>query len=193
MSIEVREALNDAERREVYRLTHRVYADEGYCELKPGGELRHYPYLDEIPETTILIATERSLVVGTVSVTLDGPAGLHTDEDFPREMREIRGYCERFGRRLASSWRIVTDPLYRGRRSLVNRLIGETFRTALRLCVDLLVCDFHPKHERFYRRVVGFDTVAFANCRAVGNRPAVLMTYDVDVKKVPRRWRTKPC
>ncbi len=187
--INIRKATTRTEFDEVYKLTYRVYAQEGYCVLLPNEKLQHYPHLDEIPETTVLIISEKSLIIGTNSITLDGPNGLHVDKDFRQEMIIIRKQCSQNNKKLASSWRIVTDPLYRNQWTLIKLLIGETFKTCIDLNIGLLVCDFHPKHERFYNKIVGFTTIAHASCNSVGGKPAVLMTYNVNKKGMPKHWK----
>jgi hypothetical protein len=179
----IREVRTVDELAEVYRLTHRVYAHEGYCEHTATGQLRHYSHLDAIDETTVLIATEKSLVIGSHTTTLDGPLGLHTDHDYPEEMKELR----RQGKRLAAAWRLVTDPLYRGRRRLIMDLLGATIHRAFDRGIEYLVTDVHPDHKRFYTRFVGMETLAVGTCEAVGGMPSVLMGYDRG-KGIPRRW-----
>lgn len=186
MGHEIRIATTIDELSEVYRLTHRVYTHEGYCEHLAAGQLRHYAYLDAIQETTVFIATERSLVVGSHSTTVDGPLGLHADHDFPEEMTRLRAT----GKRLAAAWRLVTDPLHRGQRTLILDLLGATIRNAFAMGVEYMVTDVHPKHERFYSRFVGMETLAFGNCEAIGGMPSVLMGYDRALG-IPRRWRVE--
>ena len=189
MDVQVRQATTNVEFCEVYRLTYRVYAASGYCNPSPGRKLQHYPHLDEIPATTVLIAIDKSLVIGTVSITLDGPVGLHVDEDFAKEMKQIRWQCGKAKRKLSGIWRIVTDPLCRSQWIVVKRLIGAITQVALDQDVGLIMCDFHPAHEKFYRRVVGFHRVAYGTCNSVAGQPAVLMAYDLDRLGMPIRWR----
>ena len=160
---------------EVYRLTYRAYSDAGYCEHKPNGKLRHYPHLDEINETYVLIAIKDGLVVGTVSLTVDGPNMLHVDEDFPREVHAIRCAMCRAGEKLAGCWRIVTDPASRYQLKIIRLLLSEVSSLAYELGVDSVLATFHPKHERFYQRIVGFHTIARGESRSVGGQGAVLM------------------
>lgn len=73
------------ELRAVYRLTHDCYAASGFCAPNPTQFIVHYPQYDHIQETTILVALSQGRVVGSVSVTMDGPKGLTVDKDFNSE------------------------------------------------------------------------------------------------------------
>lgn len=190
VAITIYAAETDAERREVYALTYRVYLSEGYCEPNDACELRHYAHLDRMPETTIFLARRGGRLVGTNSLTLDGPAGLHVDGDFPEQMEEVRRECGQHQWTLAATWRIVTDPQYRNQITLLWELLGRTFCEAVEQGVDVLVASFHPKHERFYRRMVGARIIGEAECEAVAGKPAVLMRYDFVTEGMPTRWRS---
>ena len=52
----IRPMYTELELDQIYKLTHDAYVERGYCEPQPGGKLIHYPHLDHIPETTILVA-----------------------------------------------------------------------------------------------------------------------------------------
>src|SRR4051812_8581180 len=69
----------------IYRLTHTCYAASGYFQPHPSGMLVHYPQYDHISETTILVAILDGKIVGSVSLTVDGPSGFTIDEDFKPE------------------------------------------------------------------------------------------------------------
>jgi hypothetical protein len=130
----------------VYRLIHDGHVERGQCEPQPDGRLIHYPRLDNIPETTVIVALVRGRIVGTSSVTLDGERGLHTDEDFKAECDAIR--LER--RPLCASWRIATLREFRGSRSLVLALIGETVRVMIASGSLTAIFIFNQRHERIY-------------------------------------------
>ncbi len=168
----------------VHRLTYDAYLAEGLCQASPDGRLLHYPHLDDIAETTVLVATVGPRLVGTVSITVDGPAGLHVDDDFPNVMRRVRAP----GRRLAAAWRIVTDPTYRRDQRLITRLMRAGFEELIARRADLLVCSFHPRRQKVHWGL-GFTTVSLGNCRALNGAPAVLMLYDLRRLGIPERLR----
>jgi hypothetical protein len=182
-SILVRPVNGMAELEEVYRLTHDAYAEQGYCSVQPDLRLVHYPHLDRIPETTVLVAIVDGLVAGTNSWTFDGPRGLHADSDFNTECNGLR--CE--GRRLASAWRLATRNIYRGNRKVIMALIQETVRSAVSAGVETCVFTFNPRHEEVYRRLLNMKTIARSDeTRGLRNAPAVLMRLDLEA--VPERW-----
>ena len=161
----------------VYRLTHDVYVKSGYCKSKKNGRLVHYPHLDNIPETTVFIAIKNGKIVGTNSITLDGPKGLHVDEDFLNDVNKVRAE----GRRLVASWRIVTD--CKGIKPVIE-LISKTTDYALNeLKAETALFTFHPKHERFYKKFLNMRTIARNGCMKLDNAPAVLMRVDKETIK----------
>ena len=88
--IEIRPIRGAEELDSVYRLTHDSFLERGYCQPQPDGPLIHYPHLDNIPETTVLVAVVQGEIMGTLSFTLDGPRGFHLDGDFKTECGRIR-------------------------------------------------------------------------------------------------------
>lgn len=184
--LRVRVATSD-EMDAVYRLTHDEYVRMGYCSPQPGGRLIHYPHLDNIPETTVLVAEDESGIVGTNTATLDGPSGLHVDCDaaFAKSVEVVRDECLRSGRNLGCAWRIVTRKQCRKRLDVVFALIGETLLLFNRYLVHVSLYSFNPHHERIYSRLLGMETLARGECDVLGGAPAVLMRGDY--------WRMREC
>ncbi|MFH1023183.1 MAG: radical SAM protein [Planctomycetota bacterium] len=173
----IRPVQNKEEMDEVYRLTHDAYLERGYCAPQPGGRLVHYPQLDRIPETTVLVALVDGAIVGTNSLTLDGPSGVNADMDFKRECDAIR----REGRKVASSWRLATRSFCHDERNVVMSLIRETVIRALEMDVRTCVFILNPRHERVYQRLLNMKTVARSGGTAgLQNAPAVFMRCDVE-------------
>ncbi len=183
-SLVVRPAGNHFELEQVYRLTYEAYVERGYCRPKPDGKLVHYPQFENISETTVLVALLQKQVMGTVSLTLDGPLGTPMDSDFKATCDTVRAE----GLRLAASWRIVTQHSFRGQRQVVMALIGEVVRCAFEdFDLDTFLCSFHPRHESIYRRLLGMRTIARSEgTRGLHGAPAVLMRCDRAA--VPSRW-----
>ena len=182
-AIQVRPIQNNAELEYIYRLCHDVYAERGYCAPQPDGRLVHYPHLDGIAQTTVLVALIDGEIVGTNSFTLDGPQGLHVDSDFRSECDAIR----REGRALGASWRIATRLACRSERNVVMALIQETVRLFVESGVQTSVFTFNPRHERIYQRLLNMKTIARSDgTHGLNNAPAVLMRLDVE--SIPERW-----
>ena len=158
----------------VWALTHDVYLQEGYCEPQESGRLIHYPHLDGIAETIVYIAEVDGELVGTNSLTLDGPAGLHVDQDFPVETAVMREWCNHMDYRLGASWRIVTDPAYHTTTSVASALFTATILGILEYDLEVVLFQFNPKHARVYKRLLGLTVLATGHCGTV-SAPAVLM------------------
>lgn len=180
--VEIRRVRGDVEMDELYRFVHDCYVASGYCTPQPDGKLIHYPHLAGIPETTVLVALHRGKIVGTNTWTLDGPAGMHVDRDFPRDVDEIR----REGRLLACSYRIATRAGYRNERSIVLGLIRETLNQFVDIGGQTALFSFTPRHERVYQRLLNMTTLAYCPKCHDFDTPLVLMRMDVE--KVSREW-----
>jgi len=179
----VRPIADDAELDAVYRMTHDAYLDQGYCEQQQDGRLIHYPHLDRIPETTILVALLDGEIVGTISWTLDGPTGLHVDTDFRAECDRIRSE----GVKLAASWRIATRRDYRSKRAVVMALIKSLMHGFASAGVTTSVFTFHPRHERVYQRLLNMTTVAYGSkTDGLDNAPSVFMR--MEMATIPGHW-----
>ncbi len=171
----IRPVLDEQELDQVYRLTHDAYVEQGYFQPKPDGRLRHYADIEAAPENMVLVAIDEGRIVGTVSVTLDGPAGFHVDHDFPSECDVIRAE----GRPVGAAWRIVTAPDHRNSMALVVELIRSTIDLLDRFRVETILCSFNPRHERIYRKVFGMTTVARTEGVGAMKSAAVLMRASI--------------
>jgi len=143
--------------------------------------------LDGIPETTVFLAERNGELVGSNSLTIDGPRQLHVDEDFPDQVKRIRLWSRSVGLRLGASWRIVTQPKIHGQTAVILRLIDATVRRGAELGLHVTLYSFNPKHERFYKRFLGLTTVARDICRAAQGAKAVLMIGDS--RKIETAWK----
>ena len=161
----------------VWRLTHDRYCEMGYCNPQPDGMLRHYAHLDDVPETTVLVAVDKGdEVIGTCSYTLDGPAGLHVDATFPDECHAMRTECLLAGMLLGAAWRIVTR---QPDRRVIMGLCLETVNRMLEEGVDVALYSFHPHHARIYERMMGAKTIAGPrDDGTVAHAPAMLLRHD---------------
>jgi len=183
-SVEVRPIRNEAELDQVHRIVYDAYLERGYCQERPDGRLIHYPHLDRIAETTVLVVVADGEIIGTNSWTLDGPNGLPEDSDFNMECDAIRGE----GKRLAAAWRLATKSSWRSERKVVMELIRKTVVGAfIGSGIDTALMTFNPRHERIYQQLLNMKTIARSeNTRGLKNAPAVLMRLDREA--VPERW-----
>ena len=179
----IRTASTPRDLEHVCRLAHDAYVEQGYVGAHPGHKLLYNAEFDNIPETTVLLVEGAGTLIGTVSVTVDGPRGLPADKDFNATCNLIR----RETRAIGGAWRLVTRHGFADERRLVITLIGEATREAKERGVQTCLCALHPKHEHFYRRLLSMKPVAY--CRAMRdlqNAPGVCMRCDIET--VPGWW-----
>lgn len=171
----IRPALDAADFDAVYRLTHDAYVALGYIGPQPDGRLRHYADIDAAPENMVVVAVDDDAIVGTVSITLDGPDGLHVDHDFPAACDAVRAE----GRPIGAAWRIITEPGHRATMALVLDLIRATTDILGRCGIETALLSFAPRHERAYQRLLGLATIARTEGTADLRTSAVLMRGSV--------------
>jgi hypothetical protein len=162
----------------------------GYSDQKPSGLLRHYGWLDDLEQTTILLAEEHETgeLMGTCSFTLDNPHGLHVDVDFPVEMRILRD--THAGKIIGAAWRIVTRHercTLRAMKMLQRMIAMLVWESA-----DILVCSFNPRHAKYYRHIWGLSLVADRVATpSVNGAPSALMMVDADTLMQTHRRNTR--
>jgi hypothetical protein len=170
----------------VQRLVHDVYLEAGYISPQPGGRLVYCPHLDAVPETTAFVAQAGGEIVGTCSLTLDGPAGFHLDDEYPDAVGAVR----REVRSLASSWRWASKAPANDRIGVylgLLRAIQAVLRAnAVETCLFTLV----PQFAEVYRHLLNARPVASTACTSeklsMFRCRTVLMRWDVE--RCPLRW-----
>jgi hypothetical protein len=172
--------LNDYSRLdEIYRLTHDSLVKVGDIEPQPDGKVISFPNLDRIEQTRIVIAEKDGEIVGTVSLTVDGPDGLNTDHYFKEETDVIR---QTFNGKICSTWRMATAPEYRGSALLVRELIIESFRTAQYNSCGLCLFVFNERHVKIYQRIIKAEVIARRAESVDGKKqlPMAMMQMDMN-------------
>ncbi len=168
----VRPLRNLHELREVYRLTHDCYVASGYSAAHTSGMTIHYPSFDHLDQTTILIAMMHGKIVGSFSLTEDGPGGLSIDEDFKDACDAIR----QEGRPVGAVWRLVVQESVRTQRTIVISLINAMIELMARKGLSNALFAVNPKHESVYKRML--DGTVVARCdstHGLANAPSVLL------------------
>jgi len=172
----------------VWELTYEAFLKRGLCAPNDVGQLQHYPHLDGIAETTVLIAEDESGLVGTITVTQDGPQGLHVDKTFPGVVRYggVRnlpaGYRDH---EVGAVWRLAV----RGGGG-VHCLVGAALQELVTLQLSVVVIVVHPGQVSFYERRLGFKEVSRVDHDpTVNNAPAVLMIGRLET--MSKKWKQK--
>jgi hypothetical protein len=164
----------------VYRLTHDAWVEEGLIEPQPSGRMVRHPELDSDRDTHVLVAKgPDGSVLGTNSITFDGPLGLPMDHGLKGQVDKIRATVQR----LAGSWRIATVLDCRSRISVLSALIIKTIDIAEELNVDSCLFLFAKRHERVYQKLIGARTI----CSSPGFYPDAPLWTPV-LMRVDREW-----
>lgn len=181
----IRPVANDAEMKMVHRLTHDCYVSKGYAPPQPNGQLNHYPEFDRLAQTTVFVAIQHGEVVGSISMTVDGPEGLTVDGDFKDDCDVMR----HAGRKLATAWRLVMKHSMNPSRRILMALIKETAGLATRKGADTWLFTVNPRHESVYHRLLKMYTVSRKEgTHGLANAPAVLLRADIE--HLPGVWRS---
>jgi len=147
---QVRIARTCEEYGDAFRLLHVAFVYQGYESIK-GIELRITPQ-HVLPESTVLVAYEGEALVGTMTVTLDSPAGLMLDKDYQDALDALRDEGEvlvEFG-----SLAIVKRCVGTGVSALMNMAASRlAFGLSDATC---LVMGVAPRAEPVYRALFGF-------------------------------------
>jgi hypothetical protein len=180
--IVVRPLENARELVALYRLTHECYLENGYIQPQPNGLLAHYPAFDHLSETTILVALCGEEVVGSISITRDGPQKLTVDEDFGSTCDAIRAE----GRTLAAAWRLVVKKSHRDQLKVVKALIFNAMRLAISEGFNTWIITVNPKHAGLYRRLLNMREVGRrTDTQGLKSAPGVLLRADLEA--IPTR------
>jgi hypothetical protein len=153
-----------AARNRIGRLVQRRYAWRGY--RLSGGE----PLYDPNARITLVAATGPQ-AFGTLTVGMEGTAGLQADELYREEMNAIRAarlvICE--------FTRLAVDPEYGTKESLAALFhVAFLYASAVRGC-DEIVIEVNPRHVPFYERMLGFVEAGPERVCPRVSAPAVLL------------------
>lgn len=173
--------------KDIYRLTHDSLIERKYIEPQPDGQFNPWPHLDRSKQTTIFTVEdeESGRIIGTNSLSIDGPDGLNTDSLFKEETDRIR---ERSSSILGSSWRMATVPEYRSNRNLVISLIRETINTALDNKVETCLFVFQQRHVSVYKRLIGAEVVARKQTVLHGDKTVDMSLMEVNAPKIREKF-----
>jgi len=163
----IRLARTVEEYEQAFRLVHVAYVYQGY-ELLKAIDMRTTEQ-HVLPEASVLVAYEDGRCVGTISATLDSPAGLPLDKDYPEELGALRSQGARIVE--IGSFAVVS----RARRTGASQLLAlSTFRLGERAHgATHYVIGVNPKAAPFYRAVWGFKPLGPSRGHADLSAPVV--------------------
>ena len=103
--ITIHPVTNSHEFFEVYRMAYDAYRDQDSPPASKDSVWIPFPEFDHASASTILVAERQGEIVGSVSITFDGPRGLPLDKSFGGRPAFL---FRNQGLRLAEIWRLVT-------------------------------------------------------------------------------------
>jgi len=166
----------------VWALTYKAFRIRGFCGPNDLDQLQHYPHLDGISETTVLLAEDEDGLAGTISVTEDGLYGLHVDVAF---LGVVRDAAEVGGKRVGAVWRLAMRV-----EQVLPRLIDAALGELARRQIEPAFIAVHPSDAGFYERRLGFEEVdRVDHDPTVNNAPAVLMIGRLET--MLKKWKRK--
>ena len=126
-----------------------------------------------------LAAIEDDLMIGSITVSLDGPDGLAVDDIFGPETKKLRTQ----GRRLCEFVRLAVDPLV-GTKRVLAALFHVAYIVAHRIRgYDTLLIEVNPRHVHYYQRMLGFKPLSEERNNRSVDAPAVLMALEFSYLK----------
>jgi len=157
-----------------FRLVYNAYLGAGLIDSNPF-EMRVTPY-QLLSTTDVFVAVCGREVISTVSLVAEGELGLPMEAIYDAEVTQLR----------ADGLRLAEVSALADRRRELSRTL-PVFRNLMRLMVqtarrrgiERLLVAVHPRHAKFYQRVLNFE--ALGNEKSypqVRNRPAVALSLD---------------
>lgn len=144
MSFRVRIAATPREMDAVFRLRHRVFAEEGHMDARPDGRI--FDQFDAYPGTVNIVAVVADTVIGAVRYMQLTDAGSSVEEFFdPRPLAPQ-------GARLAIGSLLVVDPDYRGQPRVTVNLTAMGFYWAASVGLTHIVGVVNPDREEGFAR-----------------------------------------
>jgi hypothetical protein len=164
-----------SEKRSAFELIYEAYLCTGLGEPNPFG-VRITPY-HLLPTTDVFIAVHQGEVVLTFTLVGDGDLGLPIESVYGEEVARLRQRGVRCAEVscLADRRKQLNGEFFSCFIELSRMVVQYSHRRGL----DGLLVAAHPKHGRFYRRLMGFTAVGGEKSYpAVRNRPAVALYLD---------------
>ena len=127
------------------------------------------------PDRITLLASEKGDVFGTVTLGLDGDAGILAETLYPEEIAVLR----KQGARLCELTRLAMDTQHNSREVLGALLHLVYIHGRLLHRATDVVIEVHPRHAPFYRRMLGFRIIGSERICPRVDAPAVLMHLEL--------------
>ncbi len=129
---------------------------------------------NQTPNRVTLTATDHDAIIGTITVGLDGPEGLHAEDTFGPEVAQLRAA----GHRICEFTKLAMDPVS-GAKQVLASLFHVAYIVAYRFKgFDTLLIEVNPRHVNYYVRMLGCKVLGPERMNRRVNAPAVLLHLD---------------
>ena len=126
-----------------------------------------------------LTAVEDKHIIGTITVSFDGPEQLSADQTFGPEVAQLRSE----GRLMCEFTKLAIDPDL-GTKRVLAALFHVAYIVAHRVRgFDMLLLEVNPRHVRYYERMLGLRVLADERSNKSVNAPAVLLGVEFEYIK----------
>lgn len=167
-------AANQHEREAAFRLVYDAYRRQNIVEPN-RFRMRVMPY-HLLPTTDVLVALHRGRALCTLTLVGDADLGVPMEDVYADEVARRRRNGVNLGE--ASSLAIRRSD-YQQLFPVFIRLTQLMFSCSGRRCMQQVVIAVHPRHARFYQRLMKFRVIGEQRAYPrVGNQPAVALCLD---------------
>jgi len=166
-SFGVRLADTEEGRNSASLLINRMYSWRGYAGTHK---------IDDDPNRITLTATDKNVVVGTLTLGIDSPLGIFADDIFKEEIDRFRIR----GAKICEITKLAFDPAVRSNMMLASLFhLSVIYARHLHHRTDIFI-EVNPRHRRFYEQMLGFQRLGEAKINTRVNAPAYLLWVSID-------------
>ncbi len=166
-SFGIRVADTDEGRMHASLLINKMYSWRGY-----SGTHR----VEDDPSRITLSASDQGKVVGTVTLSIDSPAGILADDVFQDLIDPFRAR----GAKVCEITKLAADPTVRSKLVLASLFhIMFIYGRRMHHCTDVFI-EVNPRHRRFYETMLGFHCMGEMRMNPRVNAPAYLLWANLD-------------
>ena len=142
-------------------LVQRMYYSRGY----------DVPGMQKTPDHITLMASQNDTIVGTITLGSDAGKGLLADENYKKEVDELRSE----GRKVCELTKFAVDQAHGSKRVLAALFhIAYIYGRVLQQQTDVII-EVTPKHALFYKRMLGFEKMGTERLNSRVNTMGVLL------------------
>ncbi|PCJ63488.1 MAG: hypothetical protein COA79_01360 [Planctomycetota bacterium] len=161
-----------------YRFMYKIYLEKEFAEVNTSR--MWYSLYDAHPNTITFIAEKSDEVIGAITVVMDSEMGLSANELYADEISEMKSRNHRPAEIISLG---VKSGQKDAKKILIKLFNNIYFAARGVFSVTDLIITVNPRHQKFYSRVLTFDTLGIPKeYNKVGGAVAVLL--NLNLKKV---------